>query len=205
LRRLRRDLGRHGGNGHRRPDHRTAKRLEQFPLLRAGHAERAGTRAIDSTASTSYACDLRKWLQIMEAYEKGGYAYHGTLPTDALATLRDAMQETSRFGFERARAAQTELGAAVRRMLARKGIRSVAAEGFEAPGVVVSYTDDEGIHNGSKFVALGLQTAAGVPLQCDEPADFRTFRIGLFGLDKLGNVGRTVSQLESALTRILGD
>ncbi len=141
----------------------------------------------------------------MEAYEKGGYAYHGTLPTDALATLRDAMQETSRFGFERARAAQTELGAAVRRMLARKGIRSVAAEGFEAPGVVVSYTDDEGIHNGSKFVALGLQTAAGVPLQCDEPADFRTFRIGLFGLDKLGNVGRTVSQLESALTRILGD
>ena len=158
--------------------------------------------AIETTTSTSYACDLRKWLQIMEAYEKGGYAYHGTLPTDALAALRDAMQETANDGFERVRAEQQELGDKVRALLARKGFRSVAARGFEAPGVVVSYTEDPDIQSGQKFLGQGLQTAAGVPLQCDEPADFRTFRIGLFGLDKLHNVERTVRNLEDALNRI---
>jgi len=158
--------------------------------------------AIETTTSTSYACDLRKWLQIMEAYEKGGYAYHGTLPTDALAALRDAMQETANYGFERVRAEQQELGDKVRALLARKGFRSVAARGFEAPGVVVSYTEDPDIQSGQKFLGQGLQTAAGVPLQCDEPADFRTFRIGLFGLDKLHNVERTVRNLEEALNRI---
>ena len=164
-------------------------------------SQRART-AIEGTTSTSFACDLRKWLSIMEAYEKGGHAYHGTLPTDALTKLRDAMRDTERFGFERARAAQAELGATVRALLATHGIPSVAAPGFEAPGVVVSYTDDPGIHTGAKFIAQGLQTAAGVPLQCDEPADFKTFRIGLFGLDKLGNVARTAANLERALTQI---
>jgi aspartate aminotransferase-like enzyme len=165
-------------------------------------SDRART-AIDATTSTSFACDLRKWLQIMEAYEGGGYAYHATMPTDSLTRLCKTMKETRDFGFERARAAQQELGDKVRAMLARKGIRSVAAPGFQAPGVVVSYTEDEGIQSGSKFVAQGLQSAAGVPLQCDEPADFRTFRVGLFGLDKLANVDRSVAQLEGALNRIL--
>ncbi len=158
--------------------------------------------AIDDTTSTSFACDLRRWLGIMEAYEKGGHAYHATLPTDALKVLRDTMKETERFGLEKARAAQQELGARVRALLAAHGMPSVAAPGFEAPGVVVSYTDDEDVHTGSKFIARGVQAAAGVPLQCDEPADFRTFRIGLFGLDKLGNIDRTVDNLERALTAI---
>ena len=157
---------------------------------------------IDGTTSTSFAIDLKKWLSIMEAYEKGGHAYHGTMPTDGLTKLRDAMVDTERFGFDRARAAQLELGSKVRALFASRGIQSVAAPGFEAPGVVVSYTDDAGIHTGAKFIAQGLQTAAGVPLQCDEPADFKTFRVGLFGLDKLDNVARTVGNLERALSAI---
>jgi aspartate aminotransferase-like enzyme len=157
---------------------------------------------IDSTTSTSFACDLKKWLQIMESYENGGHAYHATMPTDALIRLRDTMKETEARGFEALRLAQQELGTKVRALFARYGYRSVAAEGFEAPGVVVSYTDDPEIQSGKKFLGLGLQTAAGVPLQCDEPADFRTFRVGLFGLDKLGNVDRTVANLEAALIKI---
>jgi alanine-glyoxylate transaminase / serine-glyoxylate transaminase / serine-pyruvate transaminase len=157
---------------------------------------------IEATTSTSFACDLRKWLQVMEIYEGGGHAYHATMPTDALAKLRDIMLETRDHGFEKAKAEQVELGRKVRALLARKGFPSVAAPGFEAPGVVVSYTDDPGMQNGSKFAAVGLQTAAGVPLQCDEGPDFRTFRIGLFGLDKLRDVERTVRQLEAALDAI---
>ena len=164
-------------------------------------SERARTR-IDATSSSSFSADLRKWLQIMETYEKGGHAYHATLPTDALATVARAMQETRDWGFERARTAQAELGSRVRALLASKGFRSVAAAGFEAPGVVVSYTEDADIQSGRKFTKLGLQTAAGVPLMCDEPADFRTFRIGLFGLDKLQHVDRTVQRLEAALEGI---
>ncbi|NPT34935.1 aminotransferase class V-fold PLP-dependent enzyme [Paraburkholderia xenovorans] len=156
---------------------------------------------IEGTTSTSFACDLRKWLQIMEAYENGGFAYHATMPTDGLATLRDVMRETEAYGFDKVRAEQVELGRRVRSVLADKGFRSVAAEGFEAPGVVVSYTDDDGIRSGKKFADAGLQIAAGVPLQCDEPEDFKTFRIGLFGLDKLhdveGAVGRFVKGLGS--------
>jgi aspartate aminotransferase-like enzyme len=163
--------------------------------------ERARER-IESTTSTSFACDLRRWLQIMEAYEGGGHAYHATMPTDGLAKLRDVMLEARDHGFEQLKAAQLELGREVRALLARKGFPSVAAPGFEAPGVVVSYTDDPGIHNGSKFAAVGLQTAAGVPLQCDEGTDFRTFRLGLFGLDKLYDVRRTVGHLEKALAAI---
>lgn len=155
--------------------------------------------AIDTTTSTSFACDLKKWLHIMEAYENGGHAYHATLPTDALARLRDVMLETRAYGFERVRAEQIELGAKVRALFVSRGIASVAAAGYQAPGVVVSYTDDPHIQNSKKFLALGLQTAAGVPLQCDEPADFMTFRVGLFGLEKWHHVNRTVSQLAAAL------
>ena len=164
-------------------------------------SQRART-AIESTTSTSFACDLRKWLAIMEAYEKGGHAYHATLGTDSLARLRDTMKETEQAGFENMRAAQRELGAKVRALLARHGFASVAAEGFQSPSVVVSYTDDKDIQSARKFIDLGLQAAAGVPLQCDEPADFQTFRLGLFGLDKLGNVNRSVSNLEQVLARI---
>ncbi len=168
-------------------------------LVMLGETARA---RIDATTSTSFACDLRKWLQIMESYENGGHAYHATMPTDALRALRKVMRETREYGFEKVRAEQQELGKQVRALLVRKGFRSVAAEGFQAPGVVVSYTDDAEIQNGKKFLGLGLQTAAGVPLQCDEAADFKSFRIGLFGLDKLHNVERTVSNLDRALSRI---
>lgn len=157
---------------------------------------------IESTSSSSFACDLRKWLQIMEAYENGGHAYHATPPTDALIRFRDAMLETERYGFEQARARQQELGDKVRALLAGHGFKSVAATGFEAPGVVVSYTEDDAIRSGKKFLDAGLQIAAGVPLQCDEPADFQTFRIGLFGLDKLQNVDRTVDSLARALGQV---
>ena len=158
---------------------------------------------IDDTASSSFACDLKKWLQIMEAYLNGGHAYHATMPTDALAAFRDTMKETEAYGFEKVRAEQQELGDRVRALLKSKGFKSVAAPGFEAPGVVVSYTDDAEIQNGKKFAAQGMQIAAGVPLRCDEPDDFKTFRLGLFGLDKLHNVERSVASLEKALDRIL--
>jgi len=158
--------------------------------------------AIDSTVSSSYAADLRKWLQIMEAYEKGGHAYHATMPTDALVLSREQMVQTRACGFEALRSAQRELGRRVRTLLEAQGLRSVAAPGYQAPCVVVSYTDDDGLHTGKAFAAAGLQTAAGVPLQCDEPADFKTFRLGLFGLDKLLDVDRTVADLEKALQAI---
>ncbi|MDO8787473.1 MAG: aminotransferase class V-fold PLP-dependent enzyme [Sulfuritalea sp.] len=164
--------------------------------------ERALARIAD-TASSSFACDLKKWLQIMEAYEKGGHAYHATLPTDALRQVRNAMRETESHGLELARTQQWELGRRVRALLVERGFASVAAAGFEAPGVVVSHTTDPEIQSAKKFLGLGLQTAAGVPLQCDEPADFRTFRIGLFGLDKLANVERTVATLRHALDRLV--
>jgi aspartate aminotransferase-like enzyme len=163
--------------------------------------ERARAR-IDATTSTSYAADLKKWLQIMEAYENGGHAYHATLPTDALTRLRDIMLETERYGFDKVKANQIELGRRIRALLEAKGFDSVAAAGFQAPCVVVSYTTDPDIQNGKKFAAQGLQIAAGVPLQCDEPADFRTFRIGLFGLDKLQDVERTVQNFAAALDKV---
>ena len=159
--------------------------------------------AMQSTTSTSFACDLGKWLDIMRAYESGGHAYHATMPTDALRTCRDAMKEAEVRGFGRLREAQQELGDRVRRLLRDKGLRSVAADGFEAPGVVVCYTDDSSISNGSKFADAGLQIAAGVPLKCNEPDDFMTFRLGLFGLDKLHDIERTVGSLDKALERIL--
>ncbi len=163
--------------------------------------ERARSR-IETTTSTSFACDLKKWLQIMEAFEGGGHAYHATMPTDALAALRDVMLETEAYGFDKVCREQQALGRQVRELLVGRGFPSVAAEGFQAPGVVVSYTSDPEIQSGKKFLGVGLQTAAGVPLQCDEGADFRTFRIGLFGLEKLHNPQRTVKNLEEALNRL---
>jgi aspartate aminotransferase-like enzyme len=158
---------------------------------------------IESTTSTSFACDLRKWLQIMETYENNGVAYHATMPTDALAILRDVMKETEAYGFAKVRAEQQELGDRVRALLTGKGIKSVAAAGFQAPGVVVSYTEDPDMKSGKHFMSAGLQIAAGVPLQCDEPEDYQTFRLGLFGLDKLHDIDRTVETLDKALERIL--
>ncbi|PPV39446.1 aminotransferase class V-fold PLP-dependent enzyme [Ectopseudomonas oleovorans] len=163
----------------------------------------AAQARVEATQSTSFACDLKKWLQIMQAYEQGGHAYHATMPSDALARFRDAMFEAKALGFDRVRQQQQELGDRVRALLAARGFKSVAAKGFEAPGVVVCYTDDGQIKTGAKFAAIGLQIAAGVPLQCDEPADFQTFRLGLFGLDKLGNIERTVATLEQALDKVL--
>jgi len=157
---------------------------------------------IDGTTSTSYAADLKKWLQVMETYEGGSHVYHTTMPTDALVRTRDAMLETRAPGFAKLRAEQELIGAAVRALLERHGYKSVAAVGFKAPCVVVSYTDDPGLASSKTFLDLGLQTAAGVPLQCDEPADFMTFRVGLFGLDKLANVGRTVQTLERAVAEV---
>lgn len=164
-----------------------------------------GERALgrmDPAANTSFSCDLLRWLEVMRSYEAGGHTYHTTMPTDALRMFHDSMTETRAFGFARARTRQLELGDAIRALLAERGFRSVAAPGFGAPGVVVSYTSDATIQNGSAFAAAGLQIAAGVPLRCGEPSPFRTFRLGLFGLDKLGNVGRTVSTLSEALDRV---
>lgn len=139
----------------------------------------------------------------MQAYENGGHAYHATMPTDALRAFRDTMVETRDYGFEKLRDAQWELGNGVRAMLAAKGVKSVAAEGFGAPGVVVSYTTDPDVQNGKKFAALGMQIAAGVPLACDEPEGFMTFRLGLFGLDKLYDVPATLKRLETVLDQVL--
>ncbi|TAM43249.1 MAG: alanine--glyoxylate aminotransferase family protein [Burkholderiaceae bacterium] len=159
-------------------------------------------QVIEGTTSSSFSCDLKKWLQIAEAYEKGQHAYHTTLPTDALVKLRDVMLETRGYGFDKVKAEQVELGAKVRALLESRGFPSVAADGYKAPGVVVSFTTDPGIQSGKKFIEAGLQTAAGVPLACDEGPDFSTFRIGLFGLEKWHNVDRTVAQLAAALDRV---
>jgi aspartate aminotransferase-like enzyme len=163
----------------------------------------AALAEMDKTTSSSFACNLKQWHIIMQAYVKGGHAYHATLPTDALTKFRDAMLETKEYGFEKVRNEQIELGQKVRALLESKGIKSVAAEGFKAPGVVVNYTADSDMQNGKKFAAQGMQAAAGVPLQCDEGPDYKTFRLGLFGLDKLHNVDRTVAKLETVLDQIL--
>jgi len=163
----------------------------------------AALEHLEDTESSSFAMDLKKWLQIMQAYEKGAHAYHATMPTDALRQFRDVMLEAREIGFARLKQQQQELGDKVRRLLKAKGINSVAAEGFEAPGVVVSYTGDAGIQSGQKFAATGMQIAAGVPLQCDERDDYQTFRLGLFGLDKLQDVDQAVARLETALNEVL--
>ena len=161
-----------------------------------------GAAALDKlqdTTSTSFACDLGKWLQIMQAYENGGHAYHATMPTDSLTRFRNTLLETEEYGFAKAAADQVELGSRVRGLLAERGIPSVAADDFGAPGVVVAYTDDAEVQSGKKFVEVGVQIAAGVPLMCEEPEGFRTFRLGLFGLDKLQNIDRTLASLQEAM------
>ena len=165
-------------------------------------SERAVAR-LGETQSDSFAIDLGKWHSIMQIYENGGHAYHATMPTDALRAFRDTMKETEAYGFQRLKDAQWELGNRVRAMLTEKGVVSVAAEGYGAPGVVVSYTADADIQNGKKFAEKGMQIAAGVPLQCDEPADFRTFRLGLFGLDKLYDVDGTVARLARVIDQVI--
>ncbi|EFL89275.1 aminotransferase class V-fold PLP-dependent enzyme [Ahrensia sp. R2A130] len=165
-------------------------------------------RALDTmadTTSSSFAVDLKKWHDIMKAYENGGHAYHSTMPTDALIAFRDAINETRAFGFDVAKQRQLELGTKVRELLADRGFKSVAARGYEAPGVVVCYTGDPSMQNGSKFAAKGMQIAAGVPLQCDEPEDFSTFRLGLFGLDKLKDVDGTVARLTATLDAVVAE
>jgi aspartate aminotransferase-like enzyme len=169
-----------------------------FVMLGADALERIG-----NTSSSSFACDLKKWLEIMQAYENGGHAYHATLPTDALVTFSESMKETVETGFDELREAQQALGMQVRALVDSKGFKSVAALGFQSPTVVVCYTDDVDVHNGSKFAAQGLQIAAGVPLMVDEPSDYRSFRIGLFGLDKLSDIDRTVANLKNALDGIV--
>ena len=162
-------------------------------------------RALDmlqSTESSSFACDLKKWREIMEAYENGGHAYHATMPTDGLKNFRDVMKETQGLGFEAMKEAQIDLGNKIRAILEEHGYKSVAADGYKSPGVIVSYTNDPAIKSGAKFSQAGMQIAGGVPLKCGEPEDFSTFRIGLFGLDKLTNIQRTVETFSSTLSTV---
>ena len=165
-------------------------------------SDRAVAR-MEETTSNSFVTDLKKWHQIMATYENGGHAYHATMPTDGLKAFRDTMLETRDYGFEKLKDQQWALGNAVRADLKARGVQSVAAEGFGAPGVVVSYTQDAEIQSGRAFAAKGMQIAAGVPLQCDEPPEFSTFRLGLFGLDKLYDVDGTVKRLTSVLDEVL--
>jgi aspartate aminotransferase-like enzyme len=161
-----------------------------------------GKEKVKSSQSNSFACDLGKWLQIMEAYENGGHAYHATMPTDGLRMFRNTIKETEEFGFDKVYQAQQQLGEKVRKILESKNIKSVAGNGFKAPSVIVSYTDEMEIKTGKKFMDLGVQIAAGVPLKCDESDDFKSFRIGLFGLDKLYDIENTIAKLEKVLNEI---
>lgn len=159
---------------------------------------------LKETTSSSFACDLKKWREIMAAYENGGHAYHATMPTDSLRDFVGVMRETQDMGFAEAKAAQESLGLKIRALMERHGFKSLAAPGFQASSVVVSYTSDPDLQTGKRFMEQGMQIAAGVPLQCDEGPDFRTFRIGLFGLDKIKNVDRTVSLFEETLAKVTG-
>ncbi|PKH65202.1 aminotransferase [Psychrobacter sp. 4Dc] len=164
----------------------------------------AAVKKVDSTESDSFSIDLKQWLNIMRAYENGGHAYHATMPTDSLRQFRDAVNEAKAIGFDKLCDAQWTLGKRIREVLEAKGVESVAAEGFKAPGVVVSYTDRDDMHKGSAFAEIGVQIAAGVPLKVGEPDNFKTFRLGLFGLDKLTDIDGTVERFETALDKVLG-
>lgn len=163
----------------------------------------AAIKKVDNTESDSFSLDLKQWLTIMRAYENGGHAYHATMPTDGLRQFRDTLLEAKKIGFDTLCDAQWELGTRIRKVLSDKGIESVAAEGFEAPGVVVAYTDRDDMHKGSAFAEAGMQIAAGVPLKVGEPDNFKTFRLGLFGLDKLTDIDGAVTRFESALDEVL--
>ena len=163
----------------------------------------AAVKKVDSTESNSFSLDLKQWLNIMRAYENGGHAYHATMPTDSLRQFRDAINEAKEIGFDKLCDAQWELGKRVRKVLEDKGIESVAADGFKAPGVVVSYTERDDMHKGSAFAEAGMQIASGVPLKVGEPESFKTFRLGLFGLDKLTDIDGAVQRFESVLDEVL--
>ena len=165
----------------------------------------AAVQRVENTESNSFSLDLKKWLEIMRAYENGGHAYHATMPTDSLRQFRDTITESKKIGFDKLCDAQWQLGDRVREVLQDKGIESVAAEGFKAPGVVVCYTDRDDMHKGAAFAAAGVQIAAGVPLKVGEPDSFKTFRIGLFGLDKLTDIDGAVQRFESALEQVLAE
>merc|ERR1719487_1527052 len=163
--------------------------------------EAAKAAVAASPNSTSFTLDLKKWIAVMDAYEDGKHMYHATMPTDAIVKFRDVLKESENYGFMQLKKDQLELGSSVRGLLKGRGIKSVAAEGFGAPGVVVSYTDDEDVKSGAKFAANGMQVAAGVPLMLDaftEGPEYKTFRLGLFGLEKLQHIPRAVRLLEEA-------
>lgn len=165
----------------------------------------AAVQRVENTESNSFSLDLKKWLEIMRAYENGGHAYHATMPTDSLRQFRDTITESKKIGFDKLCDAQWQLGNRVREVLQTKGIESVAAEGYQAPGVVVCYTDRDDMHKGSAFAEAGVQIAAGVPLKVGEPDSFKTFRVGLFGLDKLTDIDGAVQRFESALEQVLAE
>ena len=163
----------------------------------------AAIKKVENTESNCFSLDLKQWLTVMRAYENGGHAYHATMPTDSLRQFRDTINEAKEIGFDKLCDAQWELGNRIRKVLEDKGIESVAAEGFKAPGVVVSYTERDDMHKGSAFAEAGMQIAAGVPLKVGEPDNFKTFRLGLFGLDKLTDVDGAVERFEKALDKVL--
>ena len=154
-----------------------------------------------ASTSSSFALALKNWLPIADGYVAGQASYHATLPTDGIVKLHAAMQETHDYGFENCRERQWLLGEQVRSLLEVQGFASVAAPDFQAPGVVVSYTTNAAIKSGQKFAQAGIQSAAGVPLMCGESADFSTFRLGLFGLDKLRDPDAAVTRLARALAQ----
>lgn len=159
--------------------------------------------AVNNTTSTSMVLNLKKWLAVADAYENGGFMYYTTMPTDAMVLFNKAAQETKKYGFERVKNEFWELGMETRAMMKGKGFKSVAAPGYEAPGVVVSYTDDPNMF--AKFKGIGFQIAAGVPFMIDEPAGNHTFRIGLFGLDKVYGKAEHIATLADALDRVMAD
>lgn len=158
--------------------------------------------AVETSTSSSFTLDLKKWLSICEAYLEGQTPYHATLPTDSIAANAAIALETRDRGLTALRDAQIELGTSVRKLLDGRGLPSVADAEFAAPSVVVVHTDDPALKSGAEFKTVGLQVAAGVPLMCGEPENWSTFRLGLFGLDKLGDVAGTVQRLDDALTRL---
>ncbi|ELA09580.1 Serine-pyruvate aminotransferase/ aspartate aminotransferase-like protein [Moraxella macacae 0408225] len=158
--------------------------------------------ALDNTVSTSFSLDLKQWLNIMQAFENGGHAYHATMPTDSLKILRDTLNEAKQIGFAKLKSAQIELGEKVRELLEQHGYQSICDKNDQAFGVIVCYTDRDDIHKGVAFLQQGVQIASGVPLKVGEPDDFKTFRVGLFGLDKLKDVDATVARLKTALQAV---
>ena len=154
---------------------------------------------------TSFSLSLKQWLDVMDAYEDGGFAYHTTPPTDALHQFQRVSVEMLEFGLTELKEALVDLGQKARDLLDSRGLTSVAAPGFEAPGVLVYYSPDDTDNDVmvERFQEHGLQIAKGIPWMIDEPDNLKTFRIGLFGLDKLLKEHRTIDILEVALDHVL--